>query len=49
MRIKILVLDKAPTHVNNKAKEFCLKNGIEIIKWLARSQDLNVKENIWEI
>ena len=36
-----LVWDSTPTHVNNKAKDFYLKNGIEIIVRLARSLNLN--------
>ena len=45
-KILILVLDIALTHVKNKAKEFYLKSGIEIIKWLSRSPNLNLIENI---
>ena len=45
----VLVWDNVPTHVNNKAKEFYLKNGIERIVWPERSPDLNQIENIWGI
>ena len=42
----VLIWDNASTHVNNKAIEFYLKNGIEIIESSARSPDLNPIKNI---
>ena len=43
----VLVWDNALIHVSNRAKEFYLKNGIEIIEWFESSPDLNPIENNW--